>query len=520
MKKVWVLFSTEMWEKFNFYGLRAIFSLFMVHFLGLSETDAAIYYGAFLALSYLTPIVGGALADRILSYNASIIIGAILLSMAQLVFFVAACGERFERTLSLIAAVFMICGNGFFKPSIMALLSSSIDESSKFDAVFSTYYFFLNLGVLLGVFIVPFFADVVVDGVRDISAFKWGFLAAFFAMLIGLIIYLKFSERHLKVVREKNMSLTIDSRNLVICMGIFAVVFITLVYFASGNLIKTYLYPLIYAIGISLATYVLLDKNLSRAERGDVVTIFISAFFIIFFWATFEQAGSSLTFIANNQTDRNLLGFNVPAAMVQMFNPLFVLILSLPFAAFWSYLDRQKKSVSNLDKQAFGLVLMGLSYAIIAYGVSGLGTNLLSIKWLILLYFMQTCAEMLVSPIGFSLVGKLSPRRFLGLIFGIFYLANAAGYALSGTLAALMPPTADKFIKANELGINLNDILNGAITPNAEQIVLLNTYNLPLNYPQIFGYQIVSLYDFFMIFCVICLLGGVMLFGIARIKTA
>ncbi|MCD8213826.1 MAG: hypothetical protein LUC34_07270, partial [Campylobacter sp.] len=242
---------------------------------------------------------------------------------------------------------------------------------------------------------------------------------------------------------------------------------------------------------------------------------FISAFFIVFFWATFEQAGTSLTFIANNQTDRRFLGFELPPSMIQSFNPLFVLVLSLPFAALWDRFDAKRKKPENLNKQAFGLLLMGLSYLVIAFAVLDLGQNLLSVKWFVLLYFMQTCAEMTISPIGFALVGKLSPKRFLGLIYGVFYLANAAGYALAGILASLMPPTADKFIKARELGINLRDLLDGSATATAQQIEALTANNLPLSYPKIFGFYITDLFDFFMIFFLLCVCGGAILFVIA-----
>lgn len=523
MKKVWVLYNTEMWEKFNFYGMRAIFSLFMVHFLGLSEASAAIYYGAFLALSYLTPIAGGMLADRIFGYNFSVILGAFLLAFAQLFFFVSALElSSFSHVLAIVGAFLVIVGNGFFKPSIMSLLAGSFDSKERLDAAFSNYYFFLNLGVLLGIFIVPYLGDSVSNGVRDISAFKWGFLAAFLAMLLGLLLYLVFASKQFKsinpVAKNSQEGLKFSVKNFIICLVVFFVVFAILSYFSSGvNFVKTFIYPIIYSCGISLACYVMLDKTLSALERKNIATIFVSAIFIVLFWATFEQAGSSLTFIANNQTDREIFGFEIPASMVQMFNPIFVLILSMPFSFLWARLAFKNIEPSNLSKQSFGLMLMALSYAIIAFGVKELGNDMLSIKWFVLLYFVQTCAEMLIAPIGFALVGKLSPKRFLGLIYGIFYLANAAGYALSGTIAALMPPTSDKFIKANELGIDLNAVLNNSELVSQGSIEILKQHNLPTAYPEILGYKIVSLYDFFMLFVVLCAFGGILLFVIAKI---
>lgn len=507
MKRVALLFGTEMWEKFCFYGMRSIFALFMVHFLGISEAQAAIYYGAFLAFSYLTPIFGGFIADKILGYHKSVILGCALLCASQLLFFISACGVK-SAFLSLLAAVFVMLGNGFFKPSITALLGIK-SQNLNVDAVFSSYYFFLNLGVLLGSFIVPFFGDVVSGGVRDISAFKWGFLSAFLAQLLGLIIFILFSKD--EGYKKDEIYINFNAKNFIICTAIFAVIFAVLSAFSGDNFIKSYVYPAIYSLGISLAVYILLDKSLSKSEKQGVWLIFTSAIFIVFFWATFEQAGSSLVFIANNQMDRNLFGFNIPPAMIAMFNPLFVLLLSFVFCVIYI----KTPNFSGLDKQAFGLVLLGFSYLVIALNVKNLGQNLLDIKWFILLYFLQTCAEMLISPIGFALVAKFSPKQILGLMFGLFYLANAAGYALSGTLAALMPPTADKFSKAHALGIDLNAVLSDKVDANELEILKANA--LPSAYPEIFNIQITSLYEFFMLFFVLCAFGGALLFFVNKI---
>ncbi|MBE2984138.1 MFS transporter [Campylobacter sp. RM9344] len=516
MKKIRVLFSTEMWEKFNFYGMRAIFALFLVHFLAISETDAAIYYGAFLALSYLTPIIGGFLADKFLGYHKSVIIGCALLTVAQL-FFYANASSFGGAWLTLCGAVLVMCGNGFFKPSITALLSIKAPRNVSMDAVFSSYYFFLNLGVLLGSFIVPYFGDVVVNGVRDVSAFKFGFLSAFVAMSIGLLVFVVFCKNDENFTPKVSDGIRFDLKNALVSLFVFVLIFAAISYFSSGaNIVKSYLYPTIYAFGISLGFYVLLDESISKDERKNIITIFISAVFIVFFWASFEQIGSSLTFIANNQMDRNLLGFDIPPSMISMFNPLFVLVLSFVFSAFYIKLGRKNLEPNGLYKQALGLCLMGVSYLIIALNVRDLGDELLHIRWFILLYFMHTCAELLVSPIGFALVAKLSPKRLLGLIFGIFYLANATGYALSGTLASLLPPTADKFIKASELGINLKEILNQRAEISEVTLEILKANNLPSSYPQIFGYEISTLFHFFILFFILCFGAGVLLFAICR----
>jgi len=248
--------------------------------------------------------------------------------------------------------------------------------------------------------------------------------------------------------------------------------------------------------------------------------IYIVSFFIIFFWAAFEQAGSSLTFIANNQTDRNFFGWQMPPSMVQIFNGLFVVLLAIPFSMLWDNLRSKDREPISPVKQAFGLALIALSYFIIAYNVKGLGNSgLLGIQWLILLYLIQTCGELCLSPIGLSLVGKLSPKRFSSLLYGVFFLSNASGYALAGTLGSLLPATGDKFKKAQDLGINLQDVLDKKIIPTADQLAQLNKSQINIDYPVFAGFQIHNLFQFFMVFVILCGVASVLLFALTpRLK--
>jgi POT family proton-dependent oligopeptide transporter len=236
---------------------------------------------------------------------------------------------------------------------------------------------------------------------------------------------------------------------------------------------------------------------------------------VIFFWAAFEQAGSSLTFIADNQTDRNFFGFQIPPSMVQIFNGLFVVILAVPFSLLWDKLRAKGAEPISPMKQAFGLALIALSYFIIAHNVKDLGNSgLLGVKWLIVLYLIQTCGELCLSPIGLSLVSKLAPKRFASLLYGVFFLSNASGYALAGTLGSILPPTGDKFEKAKSLGIDLQGVLDKTITPTAEQLKLLAENKIVNHYPVFAGQTIHSLYEFFMVFVVLCGIASIILFAI------
>jgi POT family proton-dependent oligopeptide transporter len=247
---------------------------------------------------------------------------------------------------------------------------------------------------------------------------------------------------------------------------------------AMGQLIKGIIYPFIYSAGISLA-YLIMSSAENKVERQRIWVIYIVSFFIIFFWAAFEQAGSSLTFIADNQTDRNIFGWNMPPSMVQIFNGIFVVMLALPFSLLWDKLRANGKEPVSPLKQAMGLALIALSYFIIAHNVKDLGNSgLLAIKWLMLLYLIQTMGELCLSPIGLSLVGKLAPKRFASLLYGVFFISNAAGYALAGSLGAILPATGDKYMIAQEQGINLQEVLDKKHDPSSKELFILAQYNI------------------------------------------
>ena len=210
---------------------------------------------------------------------------------------------------------------------------------------------------------------------------------------------------------------------------------------------QNWIYTVIYSSGITLAGLIISDSSLTKIERDRILVIYIVAFFIIFFWAAFEQAGSSLTFIADNQTDRtSMFGWKMPASMIQVFNGVFVFAFALPFSILWDKLRASGREPISPVKQSIGLGLIAVSYFIIAYNVKDLGNSgLLGIKWLILLYLIQTFAELCLSPIGLSMVSKLAPVRLSSLLMGTWFLANAvANTAAKVTLTAAGTSAADK----------------------------------------------------------------------------
>ena len=202
------------------------------------------------------------------------------------------------------------------------------------------------------------------------------------------------------------------------------------------------------------------DKTITKVERDRIWVLYIVCFFVMFFWGAFEQAGSSLTFIADNQTDTRILGWDMPAAMVQNFNGIFVMLFAFPFSFLWIWMNKKRLEPISPVKQAWGLLLIALGYFIIATQVKGLGiSGKVGIIWLIVLYLLHTWGELCLSPIGLSLVAKLAPRRFASLLMGVWFLGNAGGYVLTGVLGALLPPTTEAYVNMEKENINLKSIL-------------------------------------------------------------
>jgi POT family proton-dependent oligopeptide transporter len=534
-KGLWVLFGTEMWERFNFYGMRTLLTLFIVNALMISKEQSSIIYGAFLGLCYLTPMLGGFVSDRFLGNRNCILLGGSLMAAGQLLLFSSASifstDLELAKTLLYVALGVLIFGNGFFKPNISSMVGSLYpkSEKNKLDTAFTIFYMGINIGAFLGQFICPVLGDVVVDGTRDVFAFKWGFLAAGIAMVIGTLTFLFLKNKYV-VTPEGNPIGGLPSKNradeyeegeaqkahfsnasLIGAVVIFAILAFVFKTVAGQNII----YSIIYASGLTLAGLILTDKSLNKVERERILVIYIVSFFVIFFWAAFEQAGSSLTFIADYQTDRNFFGWDMPPSMVQIFNGIFVVMFAVPFSMLWDKLRAKGREPISPAKQATGLLLIAISYFIIAHNVKDLGnTGLLAVHWLILLYLIQTFGELCLSPIGLSLVGKLAPRRFASLLFGVFFLSNASGYALAGTLGSILPATGEQFKACTEAGIDLRAILDKTITPSATQLQFLAEQKISDHYPQFAGFTIHNLFEFFMVFVVLCGVASVLLFAL------
>jgi len=541
-KGLYVLFSTEMWERFNFYGMRALLSLFLVNALAFSDKDAAIIYGGFLGLCYLTPMLGGYISDRYLGNRNCIILGGTVMGLGQLLLFVSgytyASDLGFSKIVMWLALGVIIFGNGFFKPNISSMVGQLYTKGDKrLDSAFTIFYMGINVGALLGMSVCPLLGDVKHGEVRIVEAFKWGFLAAGMAMFVGTLMFFFLKNKYVKGptgspvgVKPKHDGSALSptgeaekanfSNKSIISVAVFAIILFFGIHYLSidVNPIKSWIYPFIYASGISLAVLILTDKSITKIERDRILVLYVVAFFVIFFWSAFEQAGSSLTFVADKQTDTTVFGWQMPPSLVQNANSFFIIVFALPFSWLWLKLQKRKLEPISTVKQAIGLLLLALGYYIIAVQIKEIGnTGKLAVIWLIIMYLFHTLGELCLSPIGLSLVAKLAPKRFSSLLMGVWFLGNAAGYALAGTLGSIMPPTGDKYELAAAKGIDLQAVLEKKVIPTAQQILDLAQIKVDVNYPTFAGFTIHNLYEFFMVFVTLAGLASITLFLISGI---
>ncbi len=524
-----LLFFTEMWERFSYYGMRAIFSLYMINALLFSKAKASEIYGSYTGLVYLTPLIGGYVADRYWGNRKSIVAGGLLMAVGQ--FFMFGSASMFQNvglatSLMWAGLVFLILGNGFFKPNISSMVGQLYSEGDRRkDAAFTIFYMGINLGAFIAPLVCGFLGDT-----GNPADFKWGFLAAGIGMVLGTVLFQTQKDKYVVTPDGQPIGATpnqavqanadagsggLDTRQLLIGLGLLVVGFLALWKLLSFDVFGALIYSATFAMCVIVAT----DPSLTKVERDRIIVIYVSAFFVIFFWAAFEQAGASLTFFAEEQTHRGLFGATVPASYFQSVNAVSVVLLAPITAAIWVALAKRKSEPNSLIKQALGLMILALGYVVIAIGVDGVGLGVrVSMFWLIALYVIHTIGELCLSPIGLSLVSKLSPMRFVSLLFGVWFLANAVANKAAGQLSSLYPPSGAEYKKAADSGIDTDTyrgLLEGSIQPTPEQTAIATEKAIPLKYPVFFGNPIKDLYQFFMLFVAMSGIAGLILFGLS-----
>jgi POT family proton-dependent oligopeptide transporter len=472
-KGLYVLFATEFWERFSYYGMRAIFVLFMTKMLLLEKSLASNIYGSYTGLVYLTPLIGGYVADRYWGNRKSIFVGGALMAIGQfLMFFSATMAHNPDKgmaiTLMWTGLAFLIFGNGFFKPNISTMVGQLYeDNDSRKDAAYTIFYMGINAGA--------FFAPLICGYLGENVDFRWGFLAAGLGMIISLIIFYATKDKY--VIAPNGSQLGVGPNKVVdttsttkeaafsplqlgILFGGIAITF-SLIHFVLG---VDFWGSLIYGMTLVGPFVIITDTSLTKVEKDRLWVIILIMMFVIFFWMCFEQAGASLTFFAEEQTNRTIFGWTMPASYFQSFNAGFIIILAPILSAMWLRLSKKGINPAAPYKQSLGLAFLAFGFLLIALGSKSIPATGASIFFLTGLYFLHTIGELFLSPIGLSMVNKLTPARFTSLMMGIWFLAIATGNKLAGTMSSLYP-----------------DAKSGV-------------------FPSVLGFQITNLFDYFILF--------------------
>ena len=425
-KSLRILFLTEMWERFSYYGMRALLVLYLVQSQGYSAFEAMHIYAIYTGLVYLTPVIGGYLADHYLGQQKSILIGGITMMFGHL--FMAN-----PSTLNL-ALGLLIIGNGFFKPNISSLLGGFyLTNDARRDGGYSFFYVGINMGA--------FIAPLLIGYVGEVIDWHYGFVLAAVGMFMGL---LHFSLNQKQIASD---DLTQRSRVLsykewcqVMALALLNIPIVLLV--LTLHPLLTIYQNLIWLSIFLIVTYVVLKKrSLFQAvpshDLKRIMYIAILSLFVIFFWVGFEQAGGSLTLFAHEKIDRQIMSFVIPASFFQSVNPLIIIFLGPLMANIWLRLDRSKLRMSTPQKMGSGIMLLGLGFLLLSL-VSQNQDSKISLWWLVMVYFCHTLGELCLSPIGLSMVSKVSPKKLVSIMMGFWFLSSAIANYMAGRLPELL----------------------------------------------------------------------------------
>jgi POT family proton-dependent oligopeptide transporter len=416
------LFFTEMWERFSYYGMRALLILYMVAppaagGLGFDTAKAAGIYGLYTGSVYFTAIPGGWIADRLLGLRRAVLVGGILIALGH---YSMALGVL---PLFFAGLVLIVLGTGLLKPNISSIVGQLYPAGdTRRDAGFSIFY----MGINLGAFISPLVCGYLGQRV----GWHWGFGAAGVGMTLGVIQYVLGGARLGTAGRLVNPAPD---------AGALWAKVVALLLLLSGALYLLWDYrDIVVLLGTAVLFVWLLrqaEPGIERKRIGAIIVLFV---FATMFWAAFEQAGSSLNLFADQRTRTSLLGFEFPSSWFQSVQPMFIILLAPVFAWLWMRLGRHEPS--SPAKFAYGLFFVGLGFLVVAMGAQlseQAGGARVSPLWLIVLYFLHTVGELSLSPVGLSTVTKLAPERMVGVMMGVWFLALSLGNFIGGSIAGL-----------------------------------------------------------------------------------
>ncbi|HEX2095647.1 MAG TPA: peptide MFS transporter [Longimicrobiaceae bacterium] len=450
------LFFTEMWERFSYYGLRPLLVLFMAAALseggfGFSRDQASAIVGIYGFSVYLASLPGGWVADRLLGLQRAIFIGACLITSGHLSIGLSGlAGPGGGKVPFFLGLVLIVLGTGLLKPNISAIVGDLYPEGgSRRDAGFSIFYMGINTGA--------FFGQLITGALGEKVGWHYGFGAAGVGMAFGLVVFWLTRGRTLQGIgtspsRHPDPAVQArQERTVKLALGVgLALVALVFVLAAMGTItinaqaIGRHLVNITLALVTLFFLFVFFAGGIDRDERKRVAVIFVLFLFAIVFWGAFEQAPTSLNLFAADFTDRNIGGWEVPATWFQSINSLFVILLAPVAAWVWVSLGRRDRDLSSPGKFALGLAFAAIGFALMIVAANRVvesgGSLRVSAWWLVGSYFFQTVGELCLSPVGLSSMTKLSPRKYVGQMMGIWFTASALGNLIGGLVGGHVDP--------------------------------------------------------------------------------
>ena len=447
------LFFTEFWERFSYYGIRPLLVLFMAAALadggfGIERSQASAIVGIYAASVYLASLPGGWVADRLLGLRRAIMLGAVFISLGHISIGLSAFAHL--KLPFFVGLILIVLGTGLLKPNISAIVGDLYPEGgARRDAGFSIFYMGINSGAVAGQLLTGLLGETI--------GWHWGFGIAGVGMLIGLAWFALSAPRTLgnlglEVSRDPNpIKQARQERLMKLALGIGLALLVLVIVLAGLGILQ--LNPQIIGqnmtyvlVGLTVLyfAYIFGFGGLNREEKKRIVVIGILFFFAAIFWAGFEQAPTSLNLFARDFTQRNYFGWTIPAIWFQVINSVFIVLLAPVFAALWVKLERRGSNPSSPIKFSVGLLFAGIGFAVMIPAanlvVESGGALKVSPMWLTVSYILQTIGELCLSPVGLSTMTKLSPRKYVGQMMGIWFLATSVGNLIAGLVGGNVDP--------------------------------------------------------------------------------
>jgi POT family proton-dependent oligopeptide transporter len=443
---LYILFFTELWERFSYYGMRAILTLYMLAKvssdnpgLGWEEGKALATYGWYTMLVYVVSIPGGIIADKILGQKKSVMIGGWLLVAGHGVLSIEQDWAFFSGLL------LIVLGVGMLKPNISTMVGGLYKEGDpRRDKGFSIFYIGINVGAAV--------AAILVGLVAKEYGWHYGFGLAAIGMVLGQLVYI-FGQRYLTHVGNKPSSLMdteepsvsikeifqrmlSTKKSLAVLVLLIAISFVVPIQFMETEVSAYIVFFIFLSVVVGFMMTVYEDLN-GKVEKDRFIVLLLSFLIVIVFWGAFEQAGGLLNIYAQQKTDRFLpvFDYTVPAAFFQSLNPTYIIIFGIPVAGFWAWMKRNGKEASSIFKMAIGVIIMGLGFVFMVFATMDYEANGESaIYWLIFAYLLHTIGELSASPVALSFITKLAPLRYGALMMGLYFAATGLGNKVAGII--------------------------------------------------------------------------------------